>query len=398
MPTRHADNQDVSHAPERNLSSLHNRSLTISLAIAANACRRYPKESREACLWLANVAANSQRIQLCWQMRFLPDPIGAIGRITEAELCEKVGLHRSEVYAALTGHEDADLGKFVEKVSLLRKEFESQLPPLVTTADSKSITEAFTVAGEQHRIAVIQGKTRHGKTEECQRKWLKNLHRCVWLRCPSDNQERTFLDEFARALGVYTNISKKPAQLRQQIKRALGIGLIDTVVIDEAHFLWPTNLVTQKPARAELVRELRDELGVGFVLVTTDQFATAMEICKAQNTRYAPGQIAGRRYQFELRDSHTDKELRAILTLHAGSITDEAVEGLLDFVKTEEGYLGAGIEAIVNARIVCGNHGAPINATHVAVATKQQQTAARVKQLALTAKPVRRRRVKLLAA
>jgi DNA transposition AAA+ family ATPase len=398
MNTRTTENSDPANAPERNLSSARLRPIAISLAVVAQSARTYAKEAREACLWLANLAANSQRIQLCWQRRLLADPIGTVGRITEVELCEKVGLHREDVYAALTGHDSADLPKFVAAVNTLRADFESKLPPLVRTADSRTIAEAFEVAGDEHRIAVVQGKWRHGKTEECERRWLLNLHRCVWLHCPSDNTERTFLTEFARALGIGANISKRPPLLRQQIKNALGIGLIDTVIVDEAHFLWPGDLVSAKPTRAEFIRELRDSLGVGFVLVTTDQFALAMEVAKQHNTRYAPGQLAGRRYQFQLRDTHTDKEIRAIAALHAGNATDEALEGFLAFARSEEGYLGQMIEAIATARHQAGNHGAPITAAHVTLATKQQQTSDRVKQLVTAIKPPRRGRMKLLAA
>lgn len=396
MNTRHSDSDDPGHAPERNLSSARLRPINISLAVAAQAARAYSKEAREACLWLANLAANSQRIQLCWQRRLLPDPIGTIGRITEADLCGKLDLHPIEVYRALTGHDEADLPKFVARVSALRKDFESKLPPLVKTADSRAIAEAFTVAGDEHRITTIQGKWRHGKTEECEREWLKNLHRCIWLHCPSDNPERSFLHEFARALGIGANISKKPTQLRSQIKGALGIGLIDTVIIDEAHWLWPTDLAWQKPIRAEFVRELRDTLGVGFVLVTTEQFALAMEYSKQHNARYAPGQLAGRRYQFELRDAHTDKEILAIAALHAGNAADDALRHFVDFAKAEEGYLGIMIEAIGAARRSAA-HGT-ITATHAALATRQQQTSSRIKQLALAAKPARKGRFKLLSS
>src|SRR6266542_2762946 len=146
MNTRHSSNHDPSHAPERNLSSLRNRAITVSLAIAAQSCRTYPKEAREASLWLANLAANSQRIQVCWQLRGLEDPLGTIGRIAEVDLCHKLGLDRRDVYAALTGADDADLDKFCLAVKRLRADFESKLPPLVKTADTKQISEALDVS------------------------------------------------------------------------------------------------------------------------------------------------------------------------------------------------------------------------------------------------------------
>jgi hypothetical protein len=399
MPsTRYSDIADPAHSPERNLSSIRLRPINISLAVTAQAARTYPKEAREACLWLSNLAANSQRIQLCWQRRLLTDPLGTIGRITEAELCSKIGLEPIEVYRALTGHDDADLPKFVAAVKKLRAEFEEKLPPLVKTADSRIIADAFQVASDEHRIAVVQGKWRHGKTEECERQWLLNLHRCVWLDCPEDNFDRSFLNALANTLGIGAGKSKRVPVLRYQIKAALGIGLIDTIIVDEAHALWPEDLQSVKPKRIEFIRHLRDSLGVGAVLLTTEQFALAMEISKQHNARYAPGQLAGRRYQFELRDAHTDREIRAIAALHCGNATEHAIDGLVTFAKAEEGYLGQMIEAIAAARHLAGNHNSPITATHVAVATRKQQTSARIKALAINVKPSRRGRFKLLAA
>jgi hypothetical protein len=245
---------------------------------------------------------------------------------------------------------------------------------------------------------VVQGKWRHGKTEECERQWLLNLHRCVWLDCPEDNFDRTFLNSLATVLGIGAGRSKRVPVLRDQVKAALGIGLIDTIIIDEAHNLWPEDLQSAKPKRVELIRHLRDSLGVGSVLLTTEQFALAMELSKQHNVRYAPGQLAGRRYQFELHDVHTDGEIRAIAALHCGNATAQALDGLLTFAKAEEGYLGQMVEAIANARRLAGNHNAPITATHVAFATRQQQTSARIKALAVNVKAARRGRFKLLAA
>jgi len=95
---------------------------------------------------------------------------------------------------------------------------------------------------------------------------------------------------------------------------------------------------------------------------------------------------------------HTDGEIRAIAALHCGNAAAEALDGLLAFAKAEEGYLGQMVEAIANARRLAGNHNAPITATHVAFAKRQQQTSARVTALAVNIKSTRRGRFKPLAA
>ena len=386
--TRHSTSTDPAHAPERNLSSARLRPINVSLALAAQACRTYDTPTRHAALWLANLAANSQRIQLCWQRRRLPDPLGTIGRISEADLAARLGLEPLEIYRALTGSDDADLQKFRRAVESFRAAFEKALPPLVATADMAVIERAFRVAGEDHSIVDLLGKWRHGKTEMQERQWLLNLHDTVWLDCPSNNDERTFIFALAGCLGIGTGGGIKPSQLRDKIKRALGIGLISRIVVDEAANLWPGDLRDAKPIRFEFLRELRDGLGVGSMLITTEQFALSMELALQHNTRWAPGQLMGRKAQYKLRDSHTDREIRLIAKLHAGDIEDAALDGLVVFARAEEGYLGAMIEALKIARMEAGP--GTLTAAHLAAATRQQQRDQRVKALAGAAVPKRR--------
>lgn len=372
MNTRIATTSDPANAPERNLSSPHLRPVNVSLAIAAQASRVYDPETRAAVLWLANLSANSQRVQLCWQRRKLPDPLGTVGRISEADLSRHLGLDRLEIYRALTGHDEADLPAFTAAVRTFRAKVEAMLPPLVETKDTAIIKAAFAAAGDDHDIVELIGKWRHGKTEEHEHHWLRNLHRAVWVDCPSDNTERAFIFAIARALGISVSGGIKPTQLKEKIRRALGIGLIDTLVIDEAHNLWPADLVGSKPVRIEFIRELRDSLGVGALNITTDQFALSMELAKRHSPRWAPGQFAGRIRQFRLRDKHTDKEVELIARLHAaGPIAPEAVPLFRAFAQAEEGYLGVMVSAIKDARAEAGAGGV-ITAAMAAAATVKE--------------------------
>ena len=377
--TRYASSPET-RAPGRNLSAPERRPISVSLAIAAQACRVYDKTTREACLWLANVAANSQRIQLCWQERLLPDPLGTVGRISEVELSHKLGLEPFDIYAALSGHPDADLPAFVAAVTKFRKEFEAQVPPLVKTRDSSTIAAAFATAADEHKIATVTGKWRHGKTEEAQRLWLLNLHRAIWVHVPADTPERSFLTVLSAAIGVAATNGKKPTVLREQIKRAFGIGLIDLIILDEAHNLWPTDIADAKPVRAEYVRELRDTLGVGALCITTDQFALSISLALQHNSRWAPGQFLGRRAQFALSDIHTDAEIRSIAALHGcGLLPEAALPILVEFAKAEEGYLGAMVTTIRQALRIAHGHAATME--DVAAALKQQRTDERVGEL-----------------
>jgi hypothetical protein len=141
-------------------------------------------------LWLANLAANSQRIQLCWQRRLLPDPLGTVGRITEADLCAKLGLDRLDIYDALTGGPMPISGKFRAAVEKFRAEFESQLPRMVKTHDTAIIAAAFAAAGDEHDIAEVRRQMAPWQDRGSRAHWLKNLHRAVWIHTPADNSRR----------------------------------------------------------------------------------------------------------------------------------------------------------------------------------------------------------------
>lgn len=389
MKTRTSTNPDPGHAPERHLSSAHLRPINVSLALCANAVRRYDAPTRAAALWLCNVAANSRRIQVCWQSRNLPDPLGTIGRITEADLADKLGLSVGDIYRALTGDPTANLPAFRRAVETFRAAFEKALPPLVKTGDSARIASAFRLAAHDHSIVELRGKWRHGKTVEAERQWLLNLHDTIWLHCPSNNDERTFIFALAQCLGIGTGSGVKPSQLRPKIMAALGVGLIERIVVDEAANLWPANLRDAKPARLEFLRELKDTLCVGSVLITTEQFALNMELSMQHNTRWAPGQVMGRTAPIRLRDAHTPSEIRAIARLHAGEIEEVALDILVAFAQSEEGYLGSMVKAIELARDEAGL--GLLTAAHLATSTRQQQRDANVRALAARSVPTRKR-------
>jgi DNA transposition AAA+ family ATPase len=388
MKTRTSDNPDPGHAPERNLSSAHLRPINVSLALCANAVRRYPEDARCAALWLCNLAANSRRIQTAWTLRGLRDPLGTIGRIAEADLADKLNLTVPEIYRALTGDPAANLPAFTRAVLTFRAAFQNALPPLVRTGDTARIAGAFRMAAEEHSLVEVRGKWRHGKTVEAERQWLGNLDNTIWLHCPGGSDRRAFVFALAQCLGIGVGGGVKPGQLQPKIMNALGQGLIERIVVDEAAGLWPNNLRDSKPERLEFLRELRDTLAVGVVLLTTDQFALNMELALQHNTRWAPGQVLGRMPKVLLRDKHTDNEIRAIARMHAGEIDDDAVEGLLLYALSQEGYLGGMVEAIKDARQEAA--GARLTAGHIAAAAKRQERDAHTRQLAGAAVPRKR--------
>lgn len=395
--TRRSTNPDVAHAPQKNLSAVHLRPINVSLTTASQAARILPPRERAAVLWLANVAVNSQRIQVCWQSRGLPDPLKSIGRITEAEISRRLGLPTLEIYRALTGHRSADLSAFTMVVEKMREEVEAVLPPLARTQDTATMQAAFQAAAEQRAISLVTAESRHGKTEVASRLWLKNLHRSIWLGAPSNSDEKAFVVSLATALGICTSGGVKKVQLIDKIKRGLCPGLIDVILIDEAHGLFPLDLRETRPARLELLRELCDQLGIGAVLLSTPQFSTNLQLARQHSTNWSPAQFMGRHQPYSLCEMHTIEELRAIVGVHAGEIEGAALNALVLFVMASDAYLSAGIAAIRRARARIGTT-ATITSADIAAATLATSAPASVVEMAEKAVPARRGKFRVTEA
>lgn len=386
--TRHAK-PGAEFAPERYMSSAEHAGLNISLAIVTKQVRCYPTEARRAALWLANFAANSQRLQLVWQRRHLPDPIGTIGQITALQLEERLGIDQREIREVLTGGPDRNLPQFTAAVQAYRAKIEGALPRWVKTEDMRITEEAFAIATEDHEITGLIGKTRGGKTGESERLWVCHLDHILYVDTPESNDERSFMVAIAQAGGIGVGSNVKNCQLRQKIRQMLGIGLIDTLAFDEGHYLWPTDLADTKPQRLEFIRNCRDTLGVGSVIIATEQFSESAAVAEQENTRWAPGQFLGRWQPFRLRERKTKRELELIVSVHAGAIEPEAVAGLIDFAEKSEGYLGAMTNVIRLARRAAGQDGM-ITPALVAAKIQQHQTETKIVQIADGPKPKRR--------
>jgi len=129
------------------------------------------------------------------------------------------------------------------------------------------------------------------------------------------------------------------------------LGLIEMIVCDEAHDLWPNN-PGSKPERLEFMRRaLHDGRSIGVLMLTTEQFSQRLSEAQSASSRYAPGQAVGRLTTFELPDGLSDGDLLAIAKLHCPDGTPPPVlQGLRAIAKDSEGYVGAMIGVIEKVR------------------------------------------------
>lgn len=279
---------------------------------------------------------------------------------------------------------EENLEIFVRHVQIAREKFEANLPEPVLTEPVKAVRKAFRFAIEERALVEVLGLTRMGKTKGgAEPMYLRYLDRCVWLDCPTDEADRTFLFALAAAVGISGGTGKKVGQIRPQIAAVFATGMIDLVIVDEAHFLWPADKLT-KPKRIEYLRaEIHRDGAVGVLVIATPQFAASMQAVMAANPRWAPGQWDGRVIRYHLRDTMTAADLGAVARHHAPDFTAEMIDGLVAQALACEGFCGLMVNTIKRARREALEEGLP-QVTPAILITAQVEMArgTRIEQLA----------------
>lgn len=334
--TRYATSAAASEAaPERFLASGKLRGIQIGLNVITRVGRvRTPRE-RSAMIWLHNYA----RLQ----------------NLTADALSEELDLSKVEIRAALTDPE-ADLARFVRQVEPLRARFEASLPALAEIEPTRVVREGLAMALKRRKIVEIIGATREGKTVPAL-DWFRRhaMDRGIYFDCPVEETDRDYYFAFLAALGISTATSKKNSQATPQIRSCFGRGMIELIVVDEAHRLWPTD-IKSKPKRIEFLRSLHDmhnPAQIGVAVITTPQHTISMNIAldpKRGNERWAPGQWEGRAIPYHLPEIVSDADLRAVARHHAPDFAEGMIDALVMHAKATAGFCGAMVNAIELAR------------------------------------------------
>ena len=291
--------------------------------------------------------------------------------LTADALSDELDLSKPEIREALTDPE-ADITRFVRQVSALRERFEAALPTMVSTKPNQILTEALALAKHKPSIVEVVGITRIGKSIPGFNWFQRNAMDCaVFLTCPEDETDRGFLFELARILGISTTGGKKVGQIRPQIRGCFGKGMIELIVVDEAHFLWPVDK-RAKPKRIEFLRGLYDmhiPAQVSVVILASPQHTMNMNIALDEHNRWAPGQWDGRVIRYHLptnvynaegkliKHAMSDEDLRAVAKHHAPEFSEGMIEALVMNAKATSGFCGAMVNAIELARFKAHTRG-----------------------------------------
>lgn len=300
-----------------------------------------PKEDATAVRWLAGYAR-------------------LMGRTADS-YAETLGMEPVCVRAAMVDPAmDAEVrARFTGAVAELRESFESRLdqpytrrnnpfPPaferaygaLANTAVFRKVKNAVKFAERECAIVRLLAKERIGKSVSAAHQFLRRLDTAAWVRVPSGDNIREFMGRVAEGVGVRNAEGTAPAAyLSGQIEKVLGPGKIETVFLDQSHWLWPTKADKGIARRFEAVMDWWEQLGVSFVLLTTPQ-DDEQRVLAASNDKHAYGQITGRVTTYKCRDYLDDADIRAIVQLDAADLDSDCVDALVEHCKADAGYLG----------------------------------------------------------
>lgn len=308
----------------------HHMGVEIGLDIICRVARLVSEEERRAMIWLAQYAR--------------------VKRSTPDQIATQLNLDRRTVRACLTDPTE-DRSAFVVAVGKVRAEFEASLAPLVENSVTRPARKAVRFATRHCSIVECVGPSRMGKTVVVEQEWYKLLDRAIYVHCPTQHGERELQNEIARAMGISITGAKNGYRIRAQIENCFAPDLINLIIFDEAHRLWPRDPRECTPKRIEYVRSLhRDGKGASVLVVATPQFSIRLLDAMQDNSRWSPDQWYGRRVPFYTPETMSADELTAIARHHAPEFDAAMIELLVEQALACNGFCGLMVNSILLAR------------------------------------------------
>lgn len=306
----------------------------IGMNITVRATRERPERERKALRWLANYIHRE--------------------KLSAEAICGRLDAHVTEVRLALTSA-DVDVRKLVSKIESLRAILDANLRVPADTAHFRDIQEAFDFAVEGGALVEYVDLTRTGKTVAADWLHLTNLDHAGYVDCTNAESYAAFIVCVAKGLGISVRDAyrgKGPERLEALIDATLGAEGFDTLIIDEGHYLWPTN-IKLKPKRVEYVRKLHDRMKrkLAIFILSTPQTILSSNQALAKNKRWSPGQWEGRinRY-FPSQEKVSDADIEKVARWHCPDGNASIIAQMVLHAKASPGFYGAMVNALERAR------------------------------------------------
>jgi hypothetical protein len=223
-----------------------------------------------------------------------------------------------------------------------------RLERLVITEVGRKVIEALDYAESQRCLALVEGFARTGKSYVAKAWCVARPGRRRYLSLTESTSDKEFFREIAKALRAASSYGFKGNELRERVNDILQLGHL-SLVIDEAHFLWPTRNVREAtPRRIEWVRTSLANHGVPVVMVATHQFTKAQQQIE-KHTNWSSEQLVGRiAFCAKLPDRLDPKDIEAVARFHLPEAEPRSIKFLVDYVVASKKHL-ASIEHGVKA-------------------------------------------------
>jgi hypothetical protein len=325
--------------------------IQVGINLVARVARTRPPRERDALLWLANYAHREQ--------------------LTADTLTDHLQCERADIRAALT-NPTAGIKHIVSRIESLRAIMDAKLRDPADTAFSRLIKKACRYAMEKGVITEVIAKTRMGKTQCADAIHLRNLHRAIYVSCPATESYSDWIFALGRAAGVSVGGGKRVTQIEAQLRSMFGKGAFNFLLVDEGHYLWPTD-ITLKPKRVEFLRSLWDENkgGVGITVLSTPQALLSANQATAKSKRWAPGQWEGRVVRFSFDEAIEEDDHYKVAKWHCPEGDKSIHRQLVIFAKITPGFYGQMVNALELARFEASEAKTPLTAEIVRAAQKQ---------------------------
>lgn len=223
-----------------------------------------------------------------------------------------------------------------------QREIETGRSGIVETDVSKRVFEALDFARESRSFVLIEGREGLGKSASARNWCRRHPGEAVYVSLQSGNDETTLYRCIARALGTACSIARKGVDIKANVEKALQPGHL-TLVLDEAHFLWPQTERAERsaPKRIDWLRTALIDHDVPVVVISTPQYF-ANQCDRFRKSGWNANQIQRRLAHTErLPDSLSSADMQAIIRLHFPEIPAAKVFDIAILATGSLGFVGA---------------------------------------------------------
>jgi len=215
------------------------------------------------------------------------------------------------------------------------------LADLVVTEVGAKVLEALNYSEDQKCLALVEGFARTGKTFIAKAWCAARPGRRRVVSLSEATSDKEFFREIAKALLAAASYGLKGNELRERVNDILRPGYL-TLVIDEAHFLWPQrNIREASPRRIEWVRTSLANYDVPVVMIATHQFTKAQQQIE-KHTNWSSEQLIGRiAFCAKLPDRLEKDDIAAVARFHLPEADARSITFLVDYVIASKKHLAS---------------------------------------------------------